>query len=127
MNQSETQEFMLRTASDLAELRQLVVALVKKDQRADQALSLLRNRLTSCLSSFHRDKYKSTDQRLALRALAEEIRIFDKLGFDLGVAGSAFLLGVAALLDGRNQSALYHFAEFIANANANCQRRRENG
>jgi tetratricopeptide (TPR) repeat protein len=76
----------------------------------------LARRLESCLAAFDRDRYKSTDQRLAIGALAGEIMIFDKLGYDIPVNGASFLLAVAALLEGRNQAAVEHFNDFIRQA-----------
>ena len=118
MNPQELQEVVLRAVSGVDDLRQQVASLVGKDRRADQALTALRSRLGSYLAGFHRDKYKSTDQRLAVRALAEEIRLFDRLGFEIGDSHAAFLLGVGALLEGRNQTALDHFSDFIQQCSA---------
>ena len=113
MNQQELQDVVIRVVAGLDALRDQVSGLVARDKRAEQALEILRGRLKQFLNSFHRDKYKSTDQRKAIRALAEEVRVFDKLGYDLADAGATFLLGVAALLDGRYQAAADHLADFI--------------
>src|SRR2546430_8446066 len=102
MELNELQSIVLRNASELSELRNQLGELVSKEKRVEAALGSLRRRLAAGLGAFHRDKYKSTDQRLLIRALADEIQIFDKLGYELGVAGASFLLGVSALLEGRN-------------------------
>lgn len=119
MNTQELQEIVFRNTAELAELRRQLTDIVSKEKRVEVALGTLRRRLAACLEGFHRDKYKSTDQRLMIRALAEEILIFDKLGYDIGVSGSRFLLGVAALLEGRNQSALEYLNDFISNSDLN--------
>ncbi len=116
MNIQELQDVVVRNTAELSEIRQQLNELVSKEKRVETALGLLRRRVLACLEAFHRDKYKSTDQRLLIRSLAEEILIFDKLGYDIGVTGSRFLLGVSALLDGRNQAAQDHFCQFIDNA-----------
>ncbi|MBI2571607.1 MAG: tetratricopeptide repeat protein, partial [Candidatus Schekmanbacteria bacterium] len=116
MDSEEVRSIVLRNTAELSELRHQVADLVSKEKRVNAALESLGRRLIACLEAFHRDKYKSTDQRLHIRALAEEIQIFDKLGYDIGVSGARFLLGVSALLDGRNQTAADHFQRFIDEA-----------
>lgn len=113
MNIQEIQDIVLRNATEISDIHQQLSELTSKEKRVEVALRDLRRRLESCLSTFHRDKYKATDQRLLIGSLSNEILIFDKLGYEIGVSGSHFILGVAALLEGRNQSALEHFSEFI--------------
>ncbi|MCI0744368.1 MAG: tetratricopeptide repeat protein [Verrucomicrobia subdivision 3 bacterium] len=112
MTLPDLQDLLLKNTATLAELQTQVSQLVSKEQRVGLALSVLRTKLEAWLLGFHRDKYKSTDQRLFVHALAEEILIFVKLGYDVGSGGSLFLLGVAALLEGRNQTALDYFKQF---------------
>jgi len=109
MTIDELQEIVLKNTAELAELRHLL----SKEKRVEKALDSLRCRLASWLEGFHRDKYKSTDQRLLTHALAEEILIFDKLGYDIRSPGAHFALGVASFLEGRNQSALDYFKQFV--------------
>jgi tetratricopeptide (TPR) repeat protein len=118
MNLQELQEVVFRNTAELAELRKQLIDLVAKEKRVEVALAALRRRLAAWLDAFHRARYQATDQRLLIRALAEEILIFDKLGYDLGVGGARFLLGIAALLEGRHQAALDHLHEFIAGADS---------
>lgn len=118
MNAQELQDIVLRNTTEIAEIRRQLTDLVSKEERVDVALKDLRRRLENCLDAFDRDKYKATDQRLLINALAAEILIFDKLGYEIGTTGSHFLLGIAALLEGRNQSALEHFKKFIERADS---------
>jgi len=104
---------VLRNTTELSEIRRQLSDLTSREKRVEVALRDLRRRLENCLNAFDRDKYKATDQRLLINALASEILIFDKLGYDIGTCGSHFLLGVAALLEGRYQAALERFKEFI--------------
>jgi tetratricopeptide (TPR) repeat protein len=113
MNLQEVQDIVLRNTADIQEVRQRVDNLTSKDLRAETALRDLQRRVVACLGSFHRDRYKTTDQRLVLAALANEILIFDKLGYDLGSPGSQFVLGVAALLEGRSEAALERLGGFV--------------
>jgi len=114
MTPQELQDIVLRSASDISDVRREVSDLTAKEKRAATALKSLRSRLETCLLAFDRDKYKSTDQRLLIEALASEILIFERLGYEIGVSGSQqFILGVAALLEGRNQAALEYFKEFF--------------
>jgi len=113
MENQELQDIVLRNTAELAEIRQQLQALTSKEQRAARALQDLRQRFKSYLDAFDRDKYKATDQRLLITALANEIRIFDKLGYDIGESGAHFLLGVADLLEGRNQAALEQLKRYI--------------
>jgi len=119
MNTQELQDIVLRNATEIADIRRQLVDLTSKEKRVEVALQNLRRRLENCLSAFDRDRYKSTDQRLLIGEIADEILIFDKLGYEIGLSGSRFLLGVAALLESRNQSALEHFKEFIGLAEPN--------
>jgi tetratricopeptide (TPR) repeat protein len=113
MTIQELQDIVLRNMTDISKIRQQLIEITSKEKRVEIALRDLRRRLEVCLDSFDRDKYKATDQRLSISALADEILIFDKLGYEIGTNGTQFLLGVAALLEGRNQSALEHFSQFI--------------
>src|SRR5438552_3934499 len=83
MTLPDLQELLLKNTATLAELQTQVSQLVSKEQRVGLELSVLRTKLEAWLLSFHRDKYKSTDQRLFVHALAEEILIFVKLGYDV--------------------------------------------
>lgn len=112
--QSENLEaIVLRTNSAILELREQVARILSKEQRVTAALGSLKRRTLACISTFDRDQYKSTDQRLRIRALADELQIFDKLGYDTGLPGAQFIIAVGELLEGRNQSALDHFQRFI--------------
>ncbi len=114
MDVAELQDIVLRNAIEVSEIRRQLSDLTSKEKRAEATLRDLRRRMESCLNAFDRDQYKATDQRLLISALANEILIFDKLGYDIGSSGSHFLLGVAALLEGRNQASVEHFREFIS-------------
>ena len=118
MNAQEMQDIVLRNTAEIAQIRQQLTDLMAKEKRVEAALNDLRRRLEVGLGVFHRDRYKSTDQRLLIGALADEILIFEKLGYDLGAPGASFLLGVAALLEGRNQAALEYFRRFIEQTDA---------
>jgi tetratricopeptide (TPR) repeat protein len=116
MTVQELEEIVLRNTADISELRRRQSEVESKEQRAAAAIGELRRRAENFLLAFDRDRYKSTDQRLTAHALATEALIFDRLGYETGFAGSRFLLGVAALLEGRNQAALDYFDEFIRGA-----------
>lgn len=105
---------VLSLMARLSELEREVSAIASRDKRVAQAVTAVRSKLAALLQGFQRDKYKSTDMRKAIGALAAEIVIFEKLGYDIGDDGVDFLLGVAALLDGRNQAAAEQFKAFIA-------------
>lgn len=111
--QNEQNDTVLKLMARLSGLEHDVSGLISRDKRVAQAVSSARSRLTALLQGFHRDKYKSTDMRKAIGALAGEIAVFDRLGYDIGEQSTYFLLGVAALLDGRNQTAAEHFKTFI--------------
>ena len=113
MTTQELQDIVLRNASEISDVRREVSDLTAKEKRAATALQNLRTRLETCLLAFDRDKYKSTDHRLVIEALASEILIFERLGYDIGLTGSHFTLGVSAFLAGRNQAALEHFKDFL--------------
>ena len=116
MEADELQAILLRNTAALAEVRDRLEGLASRDERATAALSVLRNAIQDTLRRFDRDGYKATDQRLLINALATEALVFDKLGYDLGLPGARFLLGVSEMLRGRNAAALSAFKEFIANA-----------
>jgi tetratricopeptide (TPR) repeat protein len=113
MHAQGLQDIVLRNTAEISEVRSQLGDLLSKERRVEAALRDLRRRVENCLNAFDRDRYKSTGQRLLLGALADEILIFEKLGYDLGVSGAHFLLGVAALLDERNQAAQECFKQFI--------------
>src|SRR6185436_9580852 len=92
---------LVKLAVRLSELEREVSGLASRDKRAAQAVSAAKSKLLSLLQAFHRDKYKSTNMRKAIGSLALEIGVFERLGYDIGEPGAYFLLGVAALLDGR--------------------------
>jgi tetratricopeptide (TPR) repeat protein len=115
----ELHDIVLRCTSEISEIRHQLADLTAKEKRAETAVHLLRTRLEERLGAFDRDRYKSTDDRLQIEALAAEILIFQRLGYELGVAGSQFILGVAALLEGRNLAALECFADFLKTAATN--------
>ena len=71
---------LLSHGREISEVRRDLTALLGKEQRVHAALASLGRRTTACLDAFDRDTYKSTDQRLLIRALADEIRVFDRLG-----------------------------------------------
>lgn len=119
MTTQELQEIVLRSTSELSDIRRQLTDLAAKEKRAETALRLLRTRLEERLAAFDRDRYKTTDERLQIEALAAEILIFQRLGYELGAAGSQFILGVSALLEGRNLSALEYFADFLKSAATN--------
>lgn len=114
MNTEELQDIVLRNMADLSEIRQQLGGIRSKEQRVERALQDLRQRLHLFLERFDRDQYKATDHRLLATALANEILIFDRLGYDLTANGSDFLLGIGALLEGRNRVALDHFEQFLS-------------
>ena len=114
--ENEQNSTVLKLMARLSGLEDDVSGLISRDKRAAQAISSARSRLTAILQGFHRDKYKSTDMRKAIVALAGEIAVFDRLGYDIGDHSTYFLLGVAALLDGRNQTAAEQFKTFIERA-----------
>jgi tetratricopeptide (TPR) repeat protein len=116
MQQNDQNSSLLNLMARLSELEREVSALASRDKRAALAVAAAKSRLTALLQGFHRDKYKSTDMRKAIGALAAEILIFEKLGYDIGDHGAYFLLGVAALLDGRNQAAAENFRLFVERA-----------
>jgi len=113
MNAQEIQDIVLRNATEISEMRQQLTDLTSKEKRVEVALQDLHRRLENFLRTFDRTKFAATDQRLLIGALAPEILIFDKLGYEIRGSGSHFLLGVAAFLKGRNQAALDYFNEFI--------------
>lgn len=114
MNQNELQAIVLQNTAAISEIRQQLERITSKENRVKEILRDLQRRLENCLSAFDRDKYKATDQRLLIYSLAGEILIFDKLGYDIGLNGSYFILGVAAFLEGRNQAALDYFKKYIS-------------
>ncbi len=116
MNIEELQDIVLRSMADLSEIRQQLAEISSKELRVESAIQDLCQRLRLFLERFDRDQYKTTDQRLLATALASEILIFDRLGYDLASSGSDFLLGVGALLDGRNRAALDHFERYLQSA-----------
>jgi len=116
MTTQELQDIVLRSNSDISEIRRQLSELASKEERVETALQRLRARLHDLLKAFDRDAYKSTDWRLRIRALASEILIFARLGYDIGIPGAEFLLGVDALLGGMNQAALDHFKVFLDSA-----------
>ena len=116
MENDELKDIVLRNTLQIEEMRHQLNNLISKEKRVEVALKDLHQRIEDCLIKFHRDQYKSTDQRLLICSIADEILIFEKLGYEIGVNGSYFLLGVAALLEGRNQIALDYFKEFIKKA-----------
>ncbi len=116
MNTQDLQDIVLRNTADLSEIRQQLADIKSKEARVERALQDLRQRLHLFLDRFDRDQYKATDQRLLATALANEILIFDRLGYDLTSSGSDFVLGVGALLEGRNRVALDHFERFLQSA-----------
>jgi len=113
MDVQELQDTVLRNTTEIAQIHRQLADLSIREKRVESALRDLRRRIENCLAMFDRDKYKTTDQRLLIHALASEILIFDKLGYDLEISGSHFLLGVSALLGGRYQAALAHLQEFL--------------
>lgn len=113
MNAQELQDIVLRHSAEMSDIRRQLAELASKEKRVETALQDLRRRLANWLAAFDRTKFAATDQRILIGALAKEILIFDKLGYDIGSAGAQFLLGVASFLDGSNQAALERFKEFI--------------
>jgi len=113
MNVQELQDTVLRNTTEIAQIRQQLADLISREKRVESALRDVRRRIENCLAMFDRDKYKATDQRLLVHALASEVLIFDELGYDIEMSGSHLLLGVAALLEGRYQVALKHLQEFF--------------
>lgn len=118
MVNTDLKDIVISLSSQVAELKAQVATIRAKEDRATGAVAALRRRIETWLAGFHRDKYKSTDQRLITAALARELLIFDKLGYELAIPGAGFVLGVAALLEGRNQAALEHFESFIGAADS---------
>jgi tetratricopeptide (TPR) repeat protein len=116
MNNEELQTLVLRNMAAISEMRQQLTDISSKELRVERAIQDLRQRLRLFLDRFDRDQYKATDQRLLAAALANELLIFDRLGYDLSSSGSAFLLAVGALLDGRNRVALDHLERFLQSA-----------
>lgn len=116
MNDDELKNIVIRNADQIAQIRSQLTQSGSRERRAVEALDRLRHRVQDALGGFDRDGYKATDQRLLVYALAAEILIFDKLGYDIGEIGCEFLLGVYALLQGRNSAALEHLGAFIASA-----------
>lgn len=117
MNLNELQEIVLKNSAELADIRDRLKGLASRDEKATAALTISKTVIEDALRRFDRDGYKATDQRLLINALASEILIFDKLGYDSGIPGARFIIGVSELLQGRNNSALGHFKEFISRAN----------
>ncbi|NQT13476.1 MAG: hypothetical protein HQ582_12045 [Planctomycetes bacterium] len=113
MKAQELQDIILRNTADISEVRQQLSAIQSKEQRVRQAIEQLRQRLKRCLDRFDPDRCEATDERLTISALANEILIFASLGYDIGMAGFDFLLGVAAFLEGRNMAALDYFEQFL--------------
>lgn len=118
MTAQELQDIVLRSASEISDIRGQMSALTAKEKRVETSLQHLRARLENCLATFDRDRYKSTDQRLLIEALAVEILIFERLGYDVGASESQFILGIATLLQGRNQAALDYFRNFLRMSNS---------
>lgn len=112
----ELQDIVLRNADVVTDILKQLENIRAKEHRVEQALRNLCQRLEGCLQAFDRDKYKATDQRLLISALATEILIFDRLGYDLRSSSSEFLLGVSALLEGRNLPALEYLEQFLQTA-----------
>ncbi len=98
MNDDELKNIVIRNADQIAQIRSQLTQSGSRERRAVEALDRLRHRVQDALGGFDRDGYKATDQRLLVYALAAEILIFDKLGYDIGEIGCEFLLGVYALL-----------------------------
>jgi tetratricopeptide (TPR) repeat protein len=113
MTIQELEEIVLRNTAEISELRRQQSQIASKERRVEAAIRDLRHRAENFLLAFDRDRYKSTDQRLTAQALSTEVLIFDRLGYEMPLAGARFVLGVASLLAGRNQSALDSFREFI--------------
>jgi tetratricopeptide (TPR) repeat protein len=118
MDAKELESIVLKISTEVSDLRRSLADLISKETRVRTALGMLIKRVASALSKFDRDRYKSTDQRLIVRALADEIRIFDHLGYDIGVSGARFIAAVSCLLEGRNQEARDQFERFITEAEA---------
>ena len=114
MDMAEINGIVLRMADQMGQIRREVDRLAAKENRVDRVLFDVRQRLVNWLESFDRDGYKSTDQRLLTNALADEVHIFDRLGYDIGTAGGHFVLGVAALLQERHHAALEQMKAFIS-------------
>jgi len=113
MDTTELHGLLVRTMTQVSDLSHQVQTLSSRERRVETALAQIHRRVEEALRAFDRDRYKSTDQRLLIRALADEIQIFDRLGYDLAVPGARFLLGVSALLHGRHVWALECFTRFI--------------
>jgi tetratricopeptide (TPR) repeat protein len=119
MENNDLKEIVLRNMADLAEIQKQFTQTAEQNRRAEAALRELKNRIAECLDGFDRDRYKSTNNRLEIMALANDILIFDRLGYEIGMNASQFLLGVAAFLEGRNLTALKHFETFMSEAGPN--------
>ena len=124
MTIQELQDIVLRNSADISALHRDMSELMAKEGRAGSTLTSLRSRLQDSLLGFDRDRYKATDERLRIEALATEILIFERLGYTIGVPGSQFILGVAALLQGRNQAALDLFKSYLNTTDAGDSNRR---
>jgi tetratricopeptide (TPR) repeat protein len=114
MNSQELEDIVLRHSAQLADTQRVLAELNSKEKRVESTLKRLKERVEQWVSAFDQDKYKGIDQRLQTMALASEILIFDKLGYEFGSPGSQFVLGVAALLEGRHQAALEYLKSFDA-------------
>jgi tetratricopeptide (TPR) repeat protein len=113
---AELQDLVLRNAAELSEVRRQISDLISKEKRVEATIRDLQRRMGDYLKGFDRDKYKGTDPRLSVAFLAHEILILERLGYDLGNPGADFILGVAAILEGRNFAALEEFKRFLASA-----------
>ncbi len=116
MEFQELQDIVLRNSTEITDIHRRLTDLMSKEQRVERALKELRQNLKVWMDAFDRDNYKATDQRLLIRSLAAETIIFHKLGYDIGLEGAYFLLGVAAFLEGRNLAALNYFKQYISEA-----------
>jgi tetratricopeptide (TPR) repeat protein len=120
----EVEQTLLRHARELSELRTSLSSLTEKEARVKGALDALGSRLARYCASFDRDGYKATDERLLVRALADETRIFERLGYNIDESNASFVMAVAALLDGRNQTALDGFEQLLERGAASAPLRR---
>ncbi len=113
LEQADLRDIVLKMSVEVGDLRQGLGELRSREARATEAVVALRAALDAWLVGFDRDQYKSTDSRLATDTLAQEVTIFDKLGYDIASGGELFLLGVHHLLAGRNEVAIDSFAAFL--------------
>lgn len=102
-------------SSELERIEQKMVERERREVRAVASADMLVGRIHDVMRAFDRDAYKSTDNRLRLSSLAQEIRTFNGLGYELCHEAS-LVLAVSSMLQGLNKDARAYFARFIEGA-----------